>query len=453
MKYFERKLYAQLLDWKTRLAGRYAVLVEGARRVGKTSLIRFFAEREYDSYIYIDFSLRDKHTRDVKKAFNEYADIEELLVRLQLIYETRLTVDRSCIVFDEIQLFPPAREAIKHLIEYGRYHYIESGSLVGIKENTRDILIPSEEHKVKLYPLDFEEFLDASGHEMLRQRIRESFESGIGLDPAMHDEAMRQFRRYLVIGGMPQSVSAYLEAAAADSFEASEAAKREILSLYDADIGKYARGYASKVRDIFKMIPSALGRHEKKFHLADLGENARMRRYENSFLWLNDAMVVNTAYNATSPDIGIGMSLDGSSFKCYYADTGLLVSAAMNNGKGVDPRVLRGILYDNLGIDEGMFFENAVAQTLKASGHSLYFYSRKNRGDESCTMEIDFMVPNGIKVCPVEVKSSKFKAHASLDRMIGKYARHLGRRYVVCTGEYLQSDGITYLPAYMAHCI
>ena len=453
MKFFERKIYLQLCDWKCNLADKYAVLVEGARRVGKTSVIRRFAENEYASSIYIDFSLKDKRTRDVRKAFESYANIGDLLFQLKLIYETELFEGKSCVIFDEVQLFPVAREAIKHLVAYGKYHYIESGSLVGIRENVKDILIPSEEHRMKMYPLDFEEFLDATGNGLLKNHIRRCFAENKGVGTGLHEQAISLFRTYIAVGGMPQSVAAYLEGDDDSKFTECENAKREILSLYHEDVSKYAKGYASKVRGIFRMIPSALRRHEKKFHLSELDVNARMRRYENAFLWLNDAMVINTAYNISCPDLTIGMSLDSSSFKCYYSDTGLLITAAMGNGHSVDPRILRAVLHDGLGIDEGMFFENVIAQTFASKGDELRFYSRKDREDERNTMEIDFLLQRGIKICPVEVKSGRYRAHASLDRMIRKYRAHLGRKYVVCCGEYEQSGEIIYLPAYMAHCI
>lgn len=235
--------------------------------------------------------------------------------------------------------------------------------------------------------------------------------------------------------------------------QASDMAKREILSLYDSDIGKYARGYASKVRAIFRAIPSALSKHEKKFHLSAINGNARMRRYENAFLWLADAMVANIAYNATSPDVGLDMNLESSTFKCYSLDTGLLLTQAMGAGRETDPRLLRGVLYDNLGINEGMFFENAVAQALVASGRSLYFFSRKDQKSAENTMEIDFLVRNGIKICPIEVKSGNYRSHISLNRFIGKYAKRLGPRYVVCTSDLHEENGITYLPIYMSHLL
>ena len=453
MKVLERKIYREILGWKNTLADKYALLLEGARRVGKTHIIRSFVQAEYATSIFIDFSEQDRRAREVRRAFEDYSDIPDLLSQLQLIFNVKLHPGRSCVVFDEVQLYPPARQLIKQLVEYGRYHYIETGSLVGIHENVKDILIPSEEHGIKMYPLDFEEFLDALEDSMLKEHVQDCFQRGTGVSESCHDKLIALFRLYIVVGGMPQSVLAYLGGDAESRLEASERAKREILKLYDADIGKYAKGYASKVRSIFQTIPSALRRHEKKFHLSDLGSNARFRRYENAFLWLKDAMVANVAYNSLSPDLGLGMNLDSSSFKCYYGDTGLLVTRAMGNGKSVDPRIMRGILHDSLGIDEGMFFENVVAQTFAAKGDELRFYSRKDRVDESNTMEIDFLLGRGIKTVPVEVKSGRYRAHASLDRMIGKFNRHLGAKYVVCEGRYERDGEIVYLPSYMVHLI
>lgn len=453
MKTIDRKAFKELLNWKKNLSGKYALLVEGARRVGKTFLIQQFIKKEYESSIFIDFSLKNEQVTKAKKAFHEARDIADLLLRLQLIFETKLIEGRSCVVFDEVQLFPTARASIKSLVAYGRYHYIETGSLISIRENVKDILIPSEEHAITVHPLDFEEFLDAMGQTMLKDHIQSSFDRGEPILSELHDRAMALFRLYMVVGGMPQSVLAYLTAQGNDGLEAAEVAKREILRLYDEDIGKYAYGYASKVRAIFRMMPSALRRQEKKFHLSAISPDARMRRYENAFLWLDDARVANIAYNATSPDLGVGMSLDSSSFKCYSADTGLLITQSMSNGKQIDLRILRGILHENLGLDEGMFFENVIAQTLTAKGDRLFFYSRKDRDNPQNTMEIDFLTMRGIKVCPIEVKSGKYRAHASLDRMVAKFDRSLGPRYVVCGGELERDGDIIYLPVYMAWLI
>ena len=443
---FRRKAYDQMLEWKHSMSNHYALLIEGARRVGKTHLIQKFIEREYESSIFIDFSQKGKLVRDSKKAFTDESDIRSTLERLQTLHHVSLKEGKSCIVFDEVQRFPTAREAIKQLVAYGKYHYIESGSLLGIKENVKDIVIPSEEHKMKLFPLDFEEFLWACGEDRLADRIRECFSAQTPMDWA-HDQAKRLWRQYLVVGGMPQSVEAYLTGDD-KRLEQCELAKREILSLYDADIGKYAKGYASKVRAIFRHIPSSLNTREKKFHLTDLDRNARMRRYENAFLWLGDAMIANIAYNASCPDVGLEMNLESTLFKCYSLDTGLLLTQAMSGTADADGRLLRGVLYDKLSVNEGMFFENFVAQTLVSRGYELLFYAVS-----ALKVEVDFLFRNGIKICPIEVKSSGYRVHASLDWLAKHHPANLGTRYVICTGDYEQAGKITYLPCYMTHCL
>ena len=443
---FRRKAYSQMLDWKDRLAGKYALLIEGARRVGKTHLVREFVEREYESFIFIDFSGKDSLVRESKKAFTDERDIKGTLERLQTIHRVSLVPGRSCVVFDEVQRFPAAREAIKHLVAFGKYHYIETGSLLGIRENVKDIVVPSEEHKMKLHPLDFEEFLWALGADRTAEAIRRCFEERKSMG-WLHDETVKLARQYMVVGGMPQSVEAYC---LGDDrrLESCEEAKREILSLYESDIGKYAGGYAPKVRALFRHIPAALNTREKKFHLADIDRNARMRRYENAFLWLGDSMIANIAYNSTDPGVGVEMNLDDSLFKCYSLDTGLLLTQAMSGERDVDGRLLRGVLYDRLGINEGMFFENYVAQALVSKGYDLFFYSKSNP-----RIEIDFLFRSGIKTCPIEVKSSGYRVHTSLDWLVANRKSGLGHRYVVCPGDYEIDGTITYLPFYMAHCL
>lgn len=444
---FKRKAYDEILEWKRTLAGKTALLVEGARRVGKTHLVKRFAENEYESHVFIDFSEKGSRTRAFKRAFEECDGTADLLERLQLAAEVSLVPGRSCVVFDEVQRFPAAREAIKQLVAYGKYHYIETGSLLGIAENVKDIVIPSEEHCVKLHPLDFEEFLWATGNPKLAGLIRSRRAERKPLGRDMHARAKALARQHMVVGGMPQSVEAYL-GGGDHRLEASEAMKREILRLYAEDIGKFAKGYAPKVRAVFRHIPGALNSREKKFRLADVDRNARMRRYENAFLWLSDAMVANIAYNSTDPDVGLEMSLESTLFKCYSADTGLLVTQAMTGSREIDGRILRGILFDKLGVNEGMFLENYVAQALVASGHDLLFHSRTNP-----KTEIDFLIRDGIKICPVEVKSAACRRHASLDLLMKKYPKRLGAKYVLSAEDVFEEGGVTYLPFYMAHCL
>ena len=444
---FERKAYKQMLAWKNTLADKTALLVEGARRVGKTHLVTRFVRNEYAVSLYIDFSAKGRQVRAYKRAFEECENIANLLERLQVLSGVSLIEGKSCVVFDEVQRYPAAREAIKQLVEYGKYHYIETGSLLGIHENVKDIVIPSEEHSLKLHPLDLEEFLWASGNTKLADYIRVCYEQMRPLGRDIHEKAKDLARQYMVVGGMPQSVAAYLRGGD-HRLEAAEEMKREILRLYMRDIGKFAKGYAPKVRAIFRQIPGALNKKEKKFRLADLSTNARMRRYENAFLWLSDAMVANIAYNSTDPAVGLEMSLDSSLFKCYSADTGLLVTQAMTGSAEVDGRVLRGILYDKLGVNEGMFFENYVAQALVASGYDLLFHSRTTP-----KMEIDFLIRRGIKVCPIEVKSAACRQHASLDALIKRCRGKLGAKYIVCAEDLCEDGGIVYLPFYMVHCL
>ena len=446
---FERKAYHEFLDWKAKLAGKTALLVEGARRVGKTHLVKRFAQREYENFIYIDFSAKGKQIRAYRRAFEECDDVENLLERLQLLSGVRLVTGRSCVIFDEVQRYPAAREAIKQLVEHGKYHYIETGSLLGINENVKDIVVPSEEHSVKLYPMDIEEFLWANGNSLLADHIRKCYAEKRPLGTDLHEKAIGLARQHMLVGGMPQSVEAYL-LGGDHRLEAAEAMKREILRLYVKDIGKYAKGYAPKVRAIFRHIPSALNSKEKKFRLADLDANARMRRYENAFLWLSDAMVANIAYNSTDPSVGLELNLviREKPTGIRKADTGLLVSQSMTGEKEIDGRVLRGILYDKLGINEGMFFENYVAQALVSAGHELLFHSKTNP-----KMEIDFLIRRGIKTCPIEAKSAACRRHASLDALIERCRGKLGDKYVVCTEDYHEEGGITYLPFYMAHCL
>ena len=444
---FKRKAYDEILEWKRTLAGKTALLVEGARRVGKTHIVRRFAESEYESNIFIDFSEKGSRTRAFKRAFEECDGTADLLERLQFIAEVSLVPGKSCVVFDEVQRYPAAREAIKQLVAYGKYHYIETGSLLGISENVKDIVIPSEEHGIKLHPLDFEEFLWATGNAKLADYIRTCHAGLKPLGRDMHARAKTLARQYMVVGGMPQSVEAYL-GGEDHRLEAAEAMKREILRLYSQDIGKYAKGYAPKVRSIFRQIPGALNTREKKFRLSNLDPNARMRRYENAFLWLSDAMVANIAYNSTNPDIGLEMSLENTLFKCYSADTGLLVTQAMTGSREIDGRILRGILFDKLGVNEGMFLENYVAQALVASGYDLLFHS-----ETKPKMEIDFLIRNGIKICPIEVKSAACRRHASLDLLMRKYPKRLGAKYVLCQEDLFKENDVTYLPFYMAHCL
>ena len=381
-----RKIYNDLLRWKQEEQGRCALLIDGARRVGKSYIVREFAAGEYRSALIIDFSIA---RAEVKQLFSDYAgDIDMLFMNLMSIYNVTLYHRESLVVFDEVQECPPARQAIKHLVADGRYDYIETGSLVSIKRNVKNIIIPSEERHITLYPMDFEEFLWAVGNETMMDAIRMNYGRKHPMGP-LHRKAMELLRQYMIVGGMPQAVLAFVET---KSFERTDRMKRDILALYKADIAKYATGQETHVSGIFDQIPSQLQRHERRFKLSSVSKGGRMRDFQNSFFWLSEAMTVNIAYNTTEPNVGLGMNVERSSLKCYMADTGLLLSMAFDENTIVSEELYRKLLLDKLEVNAGMLMENLVAQMLRAAGHKLYFYSNNSREETSDRMEVDFLI-------------------------------------------------------------
>ncbi len=391
-------------------------------------------------------------SRDVKSWFDIYLeDIDKLLGNLQLHYGKRLSPRQSLIVFDEIQDCPRAREAIKYLVADGRFDYIETGSLVSIKKNVKDIQIPSEEYSISMYPMDFEEFLWAMGNDLLMPYLQDCFEKLQPVGQALHRKAMDLFRQYLVVGGMPQVVLSYVKT---KDFAAVELVKRQILQLYRNDIQKYANNMEAKVTTIFDELPSQLQRHEKRFRLSAISPNARMREYEEAFFWLSDSGVVNCCYNTTEPSLGLSLNMERSTVKCYMGDTGLLISHAFDDKGKVPVEVYQKLILGKLETNEGMLTENIVAQMLKASGHRLFFYSRSDSNSEE-RMEIDFLirkskVNNRHNISPIEVKSGRNYTLSSLKKCMAKYAPYLSTSYVLHTGDIKQEDGIVYLPLYMA---
>lgn len=445
----KRKIYTTLLDWKERRAGKTALLIDGARRVGKSYIVEAFAKKEYRSYILIDFFTA---SQDVKDLFENYLhDLDTFFLFLSNYYQVKLYPRETLIIFDEVQEFPRARGAIKYLVADGRYDYIETGSLMSIKKNVQDALIPSEEHHVNLYPMDFEEFLWALGDDMLMAFIKERFEKKQPLGPALHRKAMDLFRQYLIVGGMPQAVKEFVESR---DFDEVDRVKRDILTLYRADMMKHAQGYEIKVARVFDEIPAQLQKHERKFKLADLEKNARMRDYEDALFWLDDAMIVNTCYNSTAPNIGLKLNMDRLTLKCYMADTGLLISHAFDENGIVSEEIYKKILFDKLEVNMGMIVENVVAQMLVASGHKLYFYSNPSREDKNARMEIDFLIAkdkisNRHNISPIEVKSSTRYTLTSLRKFVTKYKEQTHIPYVIHPNDFKEEDGIVYLPLYM----
>ncbi|MDE7349066.1 MAG: DUF4143 domain-containing protein, partial [Clostridia bacterium] len=352
----------------------------------------------------------------------------------------------SVIIFDEVQQFPIARQLIKYLVADGRYDYIETGSLIRLKKNVQDIIIPSEEEHIEMFPLDFEEFLWAMGDTTSANFIKKCFEDKIPLGQALHRKIMNDFRQYILVGGMPQSVLAYVEN---KDFQASDIAKRRILNLYRADISKFAEGYEDKVYALFDNIPAQLSRKEKKYRLSSIDKNARFRTFEDSFVWLNESLIVNTCFNSTDPNVGLALSADNSTQKCYMGDTGLLVTLAFMDSNFAQNELYKAILFDNLSINEGMLMENIVAQSLRRNGHKLYFYSRSDNLNRENHMEIDFLISQNKKICPIEVKSEKYQRHASLDKFRKKFKDRLGQSYILYTKDLMIKDDIIHLPIYM----
>jgi len=440
-----RKIYQKLLKWKNENNGKTALLLEGARRVGKTHICRQFGLSEYKSFILIDFSDAVKEIKDLIE--NKDEDLDLFFSRLSVFYNTQLHRRDSLIIFDEVQLFPLARQRLKALVADGRYDYIETGSLLSIKQNVKDILIPSEEDSLDMHPLDFEEFLWAMGDEVMAPFLRDCFSKTVSVGAAVHRRAMDLYRQYLLIGGMPQAVLAYLDHC---DFETSEKEKKRILDLYRNDIAKYATGYEKRVIEIFNAIPGQLTKAEKKFKLSSISKNARQRDYGEAFMWLVDAMIVNHCFNSTDPNVGLALSSDRTTQKLYMADTGLLVTHTFRDNDYLDNELYRAILFDKLHINEGMILENAVAQSLRTSGHRLYFYSRVDSNNRQNNIEIDFLIIRKGKVSPIEVKSASYRYHSSLDKFKAKFSKTIGELYIIYTKDVMVRDNITHIPVYMA---
>lgn len=441
----KRKIYDSLLAWKQTSGGRTALLIDGARRVGKSYIAELFARQEYKSHIIIDFGNAPQDVLDL--FLHESADLDMFFAKLGVFYSTVLHKRESLIVFDEVQQFPRARQLIKYFVADGRYDYLETGSLIRLKKNTENIIIPSEEEHLEMFPMDFEEFLWALGDEATVPLIRTCFASGKTLGQAIHRKIMNDFRQYVLVGGMPQSVLAYIDG---KNFAASDEAKRRILRLYRDDISKFAAGYEEKVYAVFDGIPGQLSRKEKKYKLSSISRNARFRTYEDSFIWLNEAMVVNACFNATDPHVGLALSADHATQKCYMADTGLLVTQTFMDRAFTENELYRAILFDKLDINEGMIMENIVAQMLRGNGHKLYFYSRSDSENRENHMEIDFLITEKKKIAPVEVKSGSRRLHSSLDKFRKKFSQNIGTSYILYPGDVAEKDGIRYLPLYMA---
>lgn len=441
---FKRKLYAKMLEWKQKSNGSTALLIQGARRIGKSTIAEEFARNEYEDYIAIDFSTAEEQIIDL---FNHISDINLFFLGLQTLTGKSLTPRKSVIIFDEIQLCPKARQAIKHLVKDGRYDYIETGSLLSIKKNVKDIVIPSEETRLSMYPMDFEEFLWAIGKAPTFDLIKYSFEHLKPLGDAMNRALMRDFRLYMLIGGMPQAVVAYLNS---NDFAEIDAVKRNIIDLYLEDFRKIdSTGRAST---IFRSIPSELSRNTMRYKVGSVIENSRPSRMGELFADMSDSLTVNFSYHANDPGVGLALHADFDYFKMFLADTGLFITLAFMDRDYTDNIIYRKLLSDKLPSDLGYVYENVIAQMLRSAGHSLYYYTFKVAGEasEPRIYEIDFLLSRGDKICPIEVKSSGYRSHKSIDEFKDKYSSRIRQCYLLYTKDLRKESNLIYLPVYMA---
>lgn len=453
MEVFKRKIYSRLLDWKGMTNGTKALLVEGARRIGKSTIVEEFAKNEYKSYILIDFN---KAGETVLSAFRNYLnDLDTFFMILSTEYGVKLHERDSLIVFDEIQKFPKAREAVKYFVADGRYDYIETGSLISIKENVNDITIPSEERKVNMYPMDFEEFAWAMGERQMVEYIRKCFQDRKELEQGVHSKAMLLFRQYMIVGGMPKSVSAFLENGR--DFAKADMEKRDILALYRNDMMKIKSPYRSTVLAIFDQIPAFLSKSERRVVMSKIEKGATFPKYHDTFFWLADSMIANECFNCSDPNIGLSLNEDRTYVKCYMGDTGLLVSHAFDENEISDGELYREILFGKLSLNEGMFYENVIAQMLVAAGHKLYFYTHYNDELHRNDIEIDFILSNNsklkYKIFPIEVKSKEKYTTRSLEKFNGKFHGRIGGNYVIHPKNLKVEGDTVFIPAYMAFCL
>ena len=444
----ERKIYSQLVEWKTSSNGKTALLLEGARRIGKSYIVEQFARQEYDSYILIDFNYADEQ---IIAIFENYSTRLDLFFQmLSLHFDVRLHERHSLIIFDEVQQYPKARGLIKYLVADGRYDYIETGSLISIHKNVKDIVIPSEEQLLPMFPMDFEEFLWAMENKTLMPFAKECFDKKQPLGP-IHKKVMDMFRLYILLGGMPQVIQTYIDTR---DFRQTEKVKQNIIALYRNDIRKYATGAEAKAGAVFESIPSQLQRHDTRFVLSDLNVNARYVNYESSFFWLRDSRVVNICYNTFAPNIGLGMNTERTTLKCYMADTGLLLSLAFDEKGNMPAEIYERIMHGKLEVNLGYVIENIVAQMLVASGHKLYYYYHSNEKNSADSMEIDFLitkpsVTSRKNIYPIEVKSSSRYSLSSLRKCLDKFGNYVSNPIVLHTNDLFIKDDILYLPLYM----
>lgn len=437
---FKRKIYNQLLKWKQERNGNSAILIQGARRIGKSTIAEEFAKREYDSYILVDFS---KTPKEINELFDDISDLNYLFTRLQLYYNVRLTIRKSVIIFDEVQLLPRARQAIKHLVADHRYDYIETGSLISIRKNVKDILIPSEEHQINMYPMDYEEFRWALGDTATVQLLASVFEKPAPLGDAVHRKLMRDFRLYMLVGGMPQAVNKYIET---NDLMAVDSVKREILKLYDNDF--YKIDPSGRMSMIFNAIPAELAKNASRYQISSVIENAKAERLKETIADMRSSMTVNISFHSNDPNAGLASHMDLSCYKMFVGDTGLFVTLAFKDKDFTDNIIYRKLWDDKLSTNIGYLYKNVVAQMLKSAGNELYYHTFPTESGKH-RYEIDFLIARQNKICPIEIKSSGYKVHASLDAFCNKFSSRIFRKYILYTKDIKKENDVLYLPVYM----
>ena len=445
---FKRKIYDEMLKWKREYAPKYALFLKGARRVGKTTLAEKLGREEYRSYILVRF---DQTEESINRLFTEsLRDLDMLFNTLQFAYNTRLYQRESLIILDEIQLFPPARQALKTLLEDGRYDYLETGLLATITKKSKNILIPSEEYSLDVLPMDYEEYLWANGNDMIIPVLREHLSS---LKPmgSLHQHIMKSYREYMLVGGMPQVVSAFTES---KDFEKVDFAKEQIINLYQQDMKDQEEENPEYVTNFFDRIPSELSKHDKRYVLTHVDPNARIREYKGPIRWLDEAMIINIANNADEPSAALNLSIADPSFKCYLMDTGLLITLAYRDRPYLENELYKSVLLDKLQVNEGMLLENMAAQNLRAKGRRVYYYKETSKETKKTVMDIDFLIRDGNKLVPIEVtsgeKSGEKKSVKSLTAFKEKFGKKVGRGIALHHGEIRPEENILWLPYYMA---
>ena len=437
---FKRKIYEELLQWKQTDEGRTAVLIQGARRVGKSTIAEEFAKNEYETFIFVDFAAC---SAEVRNLFNDVSDLNRIFMRLQLEYGVELKERKSAIIFDEVQLALKARQAIKYLVKDGRYDYIETGSLISIRKNVKGILIPSEEVKLHMYPMDYEEFKWALGDTVTTKLLRDCFHHKTSLGDDTNRKLMRDFRLYMLIGGMPQAVASYLET---NNLEKVDSVKRSIITLYEDDFNKIdPTGNASVM---FHHIPAQLTNNANRYLAWSATNGTRKAELEEIISEIKESMVVNMAYHANDPGAGMALHQNPDRYKMFVGDTGLFVTLSFWDKKFTDNTIYHKLLSDKLSTDLGYVYENIIAQMLKAAGHELYYYTFPTDSGKH-NYEVDFLLADTDKVSPIEVKSSGYKAHASLDAFCKKFSARIKNKYLIYTKDLRREGDVLYLPAYM----